>query len=760
MKKLKVYSLRHSKINFKNVIKKVVVLFTVFFSLSLFFLNSKFLLTDISNKFLNAKITQKDLYVLSKNIPNSTKIIWPVKEVVDLSYKSLQKYNFTYGKVKQTDWESIPEWLKIQFPLHINDYINKYKNITLQKAWDYFSNPEELNYFTFMRRVIRTIWTASYDFKNIWIRWSWTHAWVDIISAVWTPIYSITTGLVVEVKYGKKGFWNYLWVLYKVNWKYYEVFYWHLHKILVSVGQIVWKWQKIALMWDSGNSTAPHLHFQVNKVFVLEDIVSGKIMMWWYHNLAWVKAYTVDPILFVENNLDEKFYWNTELQTDSLEKVVNIETKTNIKSSSSKIDKVNLIADIQKELHNSIKKQKIVPKAYIKSVKLSLIDNKVQVWHWFTIKLEVSTWNGQIAIKPSNSNLAYSPDLITNPDKSTYIINVLALKPGLTKLIISDGKSIRQYDITIYSNKKEIFGLQTNVSKFYLLTWTLVKVYPIDKFGRKLNIPLKGNFKIYFTTWGNIYSWINIQSNWELVFKLTWKILWKSKLVIEGKNFVLRKNIVTDLAKDYSYDKKYALDLATLIDLWIVKGTNWYLMPKNKLSRRALLIIIWRGILKVNYKKARSDMLNWIKNHWRFFKDVDWKAYADPYIFIAWKKWIIKGENWYSLANTYVSKAELLTILTRLFKISVVEDPLNVWKDLKNWKLKAIADTAKKYNLYPFTNFNYFNPGEKVSRLIAFETFYRYLTFKQPVDNHLVAPSIPSNPKSQLEQAMKDIFNF
>jgi len=223
----------------------------------------------------------------------------------------------------------------------------------------------------------------------------------------------------------------------------------------------------------------------------------------------------------------------------------------------------------------------------------------------------------------------------------------------------------------------------------------------------------------------------------------------------------LRKNVVTDIAKDYPYNGKYASDLAYLIKKWIVKWQDWKLMPNDYLSRRALLIIIWRSVLKVDYKEAKKQMQAWMKKHGRFFKDVDGKAYADPYIFIAWKKWIIKGENGYSLANTNVSKGELLTILERLFKITPIADPLNVWEDLKSWWLKAVADTAKRYGLYPFKQFKKFNSWEIVTRLIGFETLYRFLTFENVPDSHLAAPiDWKQKVNVELQQAMKDIFDF
>jgi hypothetical protein len=60
--------------------------------------------------------------------------------------------------------------MKTTFPTKLSDYINKYKNVTIWSCWNWFSNPEELNYFTFVRRLVRATWTASYEEKNIWIK--------------------------------------------------------------------------------------------------------------------------------------------------------------------------------------------------------------------------------------------------------------------------------------------------------------------------------------------------------------------------------------------------------------------------------------------------------------------------------------------------------------------------------------------------------------------------------------------------------------
>lgn len=760
MKNIKIHYLKKNNI---KLIQKTFWIFVIMLT-SYFFIsyntNNFNLLCDITNNFKSHIINQSELYKKIVSVPNSKKIIRPVIKVIHFSDKTLQKYWYTYWETKVKNYAQIPDWLKTYFPIYISNYINKYKYLTFDNFRKHFSNPEDIDYFTFMRRLIRTIWTATYNKKYMWIKNTWTHAGIDIISSIWTPVYSISTWLVVETKYSRIWFWNYIGILYQINWKYYEVFYAHLSKILVKVWNIVWKWEKIWLIWSSWKSTAPHLHFQVNKIFVLEDIVSRTVMKWRYKKtIKWVIAYTVNPISFVEQNLDTNFYKNWDNFLFFKKKIQWLETNEKIIEENNDI---NLIKSIQNELSSKIKK--IKKHSYIKNIKFSLINNEIQLWHWFSVKISVYTWIWQIAIKSSNSNLQYNTDLITNPTKQNYTINFLAIHEWKTDITFLDWKSIRKYTITIYKKwEKKIFWLNTKINKFNLLSNTFVEVYPIDRFWNKINKPIKWNFKIYFESWDKKTKQINILADWKLSFFIKWEILWKSKLVIQSNRFLIKKNIITNISKDYSYKWIYSNDIAYLIKNWIIKWDNWNLLPYKKLSRRELLIIIWRAILNINYNQAKNEMINRLKIHWKFFKDINWKKFADPYIFIAWKKWIIKWQNWNSLTNSYVSKWELLTIFTRLFNIPAINDPLNMWIDLDWWKLKAVADTAKKYNLYPFNQFRSFNSWKIVSRLISFETLYRYLNIGKALTNkHLVAPFIitDNNTKEQLEQAIQDIFNF
>ncbi|MFC6088702.1 M23 family metallopeptidase [Saccharothrix lopnurensis] len=90
-------------------------------------------------------------------------------------------------------------------------------------------------------------------------RWGTTHYGVDIANAIGTPILSALDGVVVEAG-PASGFG--LWVRVQHGDGTITV-YGHVNEILVSQGQQVQAGQQIATMGNRGQSTGPHLHFEV-----------------------------------------------------------------------------------------------------------------------------------------------------------------------------------------------------------------------------------------------------------------------------------------------------------------------------------------------------------------------------------------------------------------------------------------------------------------------------------------------------------------
>ena len=75
-----------------------------------------------------------------------------------------------------------------------------------------------------------------------------------------TPVYAADNGKVIVAGDLDNGYGNYI-ILDHQNG--YKTLYAHNSELLVSVGDIVAKGDKIAFSGNTGNSTGPHLHFEV-----------------------------------------------------------------------------------------------------------------------------------------------------------------------------------------------------------------------------------------------------------------------------------------------------------------------------------------------------------------------------------------------------------------------------------------------------------------------------------------------------------------
>jgi len=90
-------------------------------------------------------------------------------------------------------------------------------------------------------------------------RWGVTHYGIDLANSIGTPIYAVTDG-VVEESGPASGFG--LWVVLRHPDGSHSV-YGHINRSLVTVGQKVTAGQEIAEMGNRGQSTGPHLHFEI-----------------------------------------------------------------------------------------------------------------------------------------------------------------------------------------------------------------------------------------------------------------------------------------------------------------------------------------------------------------------------------------------------------------------------------------------------------------------------------------------------------------
>ncbi|MGY2074962.1 M23 family metallopeptidase [Blastococcus sp. SYSU DS0828] len=91
-------------------------------------------------------------------------------------------------------------------------------------------------------------------------RWGTLHAGIDLAAPMRTPEYAVMDGVVLEA--GPAG--GYGLVVYIQHGNGDVTVYGHMDEILVTPGQVVRAGDTIALLGNRGQSTGPHLHFEVH----------------------------------------------------------------------------------------------------------------------------------------------------------------------------------------------------------------------------------------------------------------------------------------------------------------------------------------------------------------------------------------------------------------------------------------------------------------------------------------------------------------
>lgn len=107
---------------------------------------------------------------------------------------------------------------------------------------------------TFMRPVNGAIITSPYGKRS-----SGFHTGTDFAIALGTPVYAAASGTVTFA--GWKGSYGYLVIIDHGNG--YQTYYAHCSALYVSAGQTVTQGQNISAVGSTGNSTGPHLHFEI-----------------------------------------------------------------------------------------------------------------------------------------------------------------------------------------------------------------------------------------------------------------------------------------------------------------------------------------------------------------------------------------------------------------------------------------------------------------------------------------------------------------
>ena len=108
----------------------------------------------------------------------------------------------------------------------------------------------------------RFVWPTSGELtSNFGYRWGRLHEGIDLANEVGTTIRAARSGRVTYAGWYE----GYGYVVLLEHDQGYTTRYGHLHSYFVTKGQYVKGGQVIASMGNTGNSTGPHLHFEVRK---------------------------------------------------------------------------------------------------------------------------------------------------------------------------------------------------------------------------------------------------------------------------------------------------------------------------------------------------------------------------------------------------------------------------------------------------------------------------------------------------------------
>lgn len=105
--------------------------------------------------------------------------------------------------------------------------------------------------------------TSGFGGRDIGPIGSKNHLGVDIANSIGTPVVAAADGVVSYVG-SMNGYGNVVMVTHSIEGQLFTTTYAHLSGFNTSVGASVSKGQQIARLGNSGNSTGPHVHFEIH----------------------------------------------------------------------------------------------------------------------------------------------------------------------------------------------------------------------------------------------------------------------------------------------------------------------------------------------------------------------------------------------------------------------------------------------------------------------------------------------------------------
>jgi len=174
-----------------------------------------------------------------------------------------------------------------------------------------------------MSLILRYTYTVPYmwSYRLNYKEDDGSHLAVDIRAPIGTPILSIANGVVVRTVESDSTGNKYVVIRHNDvpwEWRVTTLYssYLHLSQINVTEGTKIKKWEMLGRVWNTGISTAPHLHFQIDTAdapfypyWPFSSAESRNAGLWFFQSVNAglgrenARKYTIHPMLFVNKYL-------------------------------------------------------------------------------------------------------------------------------------------------------------------------------------------------------------------------------------------------------------------------------------------------------------------------------------------------------------------------------------------------------------------------------------------------------------------------
>jgi len=101
---------------------------------------------------------------------------------------------------------------------------------------------------------------STFWFEPAYGQYPHFHTGIDLVEPFGSPVYAADDGVVALVGSSSSGYGNYVVIAHSGGL---DTLYGHLATALVTVGQVVTQGQPVGLEGSTGNSTGPHVHFEL-----------------------------------------------------------------------------------------------------------------------------------------------------------------------------------------------------------------------------------------------------------------------------------------------------------------------------------------------------------------------------------------------------------------------------------------------------------------------------------------------------------------